>query len=158
MAHRRRKQRAPTHLCPRCNERHVKIIAKRRVFAETMASCGNATTAAKEARYAHSCAKETAYKLMQRVEVKCYIASIIDARTSKLNLDGDWILRRLKRIAEDEATPEKKKIEKTGDRIKALELLGKNQKLFTDVTRIEGDLDIRQALDRGRKRAKQGGS
>ena len=39
------------------------------------------------------------------------------------------------------------------DRIRALELLGKHLRLFTDVVRHEDDINIRECLARGRRRA-----
>ena len=39
------------------------------------------------------------------------------------------------------------------DKVRSFELLGKNQRLFTDVLRHEGDVNIRERIARGRRRA-----
>lgn len=43
------------------------------------------------------------------------------------------------------------------DRIRAWELLGRHLKLFTEVHRLEGDLDVRASIAEGRRRSRKGG-
>jgi hypothetical protein len=43
------------------------------------------------------------------------------------------------------------------DKVRCFELLGRHLKLFTEVHRLEGDLDVRSMIAEGRKRTKRGG-
>jgi len=168
--------------CSRCDQEHTPISAQRRRFAELYATHFDTSRAIAEAGYSRPNARKTGYILLQRLDVKCELRWILSKTTADLELKASDVLGGLLRIAQfdpadifnDDGTLrplsqvpkhirqaiaglkfKDGRLEelKLPDKVRAHELLGKNQRLFTDVFRHEGDIDIRARIARGRRRA-----
>lgn len=101
---------------------------KMQTFADEYVKSGNATESYQKAYgCAYTTAKNKGHKMLQRDAVKRYIERQ-QARISDENvLNAQQVLESLTTIAMNED-------EVTGSRLKALELIGKHHKLFTDRT------------------------
>ena len=103
----------------------LRLEPKQRLFAIKYASGQNATEAAKEAGYAKGSAHITGYRLKNLPKVKRYIDLLI-AKGDKDNLITiDWIIKRLVDIVNNDKA-------NTSDKLRALELLGKNKGAWND--------------------------
>ncbi len=110
----------------------------------------NGTQAATRAGYSSDTAQEQASRLLSNVMVASRVHELIQARTERLQVDADWVLRQLVTVAERCSAPQKKmqmtmagfvqvKDPATGEGVfefdaiganKALELIGKHVGLF----------------------------
>ncbi len=109
----------------------------------------NATQAAIRAGYSAKTANEQAARLLAKVSIKKYIDERRAAQTKRTEIEADWILERLKELAErcmqHEPVMERRDGEmvETGEYMfdssganRALELLGKHKKLWTDKVEV----------------------
>ncbi|UBH16391.1 terminase small subunit [Macrococcus armenti] len=142
------------------------LNVRQQKFAEAYAKTGNATRSAIEAGYKQSRAEVTGSELVRNSKVSAYIEGLRDEMMDDAILTGKEVLYYLSRVATgvemEEAVFVTKKAEyitnpntdrkqlvynehseiiqyppKTSDRNKALELLGKHHKLFTDKNEVE---------------------
>lgn len=104
------------------------IDDRRLMFAIEYMQDRNGTQAAIRAGYAKSSAHQVSKKLLECPNIRDYIQKETEKRSEKLHLDADYVLKSLKDIAE-----KAKHREQWSAALKALELLGKHLKLFTDV-------------------------
>lgn len=168
--------------CSRCNERHPPINAQRRRFAELYAATFDAARATEEAKYRSRKLAHAGFKLLARADVQCELKHILSKTTEQLALQASDVLNGLMRIAlfdpadilNDNGTIKPLseipqvvrraiagmkwkdgKLEelKLPDKVRSFELLGKNKRLFTEVFRHEGDINITERIARGRRRA-----
>jgi len=109
----------------------------------------NGAEAARKAGYSSKTARTQASKLLTRLDVQEYLAKFLQKQEERVEIDADWVLSKLKTIAErcmqEEAVTSKG--EATGEfkfdaagANKALELIGRNKKMFTD--KIEQDTTL----------------
>lgn len=102
----------------------------------------NATQAAIRSGYS----KQTAYKIgvenLSKPQIKNEIDKRLKEKSIQNNINADMVLNEIRAIAFNQSN-------KTNDRLKALELLGKYLKLFTDKveTKIETNEPIRVMFD-----------
>ena len=105
----------------------------------------NGTRAAIAAGYAKSHAHVQASQLLKKTKVKERITDLQNVTADKLEITAEWVLGELKRLA--------CKAELDRDRIRALDLLGKHLKLFTDRVQLEGLEGLAEQIAEARKRA-----
>lgn len=90
----------------------------------------NATAAAIRAGYKESTAAQQGHNLLQKPELKKAIQEAKDARSKRTLIDGDYVVLKLKEIADMDAADYKDSRLRFGNKIKALELLGRYLGLF----------------------------
>lgn len=147
-----------------------KLNLKQQKFAEEYIKSGNATKSAIKAGYSEKTAATNSTKLLKNTNVAKYIEAIRDEMMDDSILTGREVLYHLSQIAtakvterdflvnkkaeyiENENNPDKmqlvynehvvmvEKPPKISDRNKALELLGKHHKLFTDVQDVNAQI------------------
>lgn len=88
------------------------------------------TNAVRATEYKTDNPNKIGMQLMQHPLVAKEIKEIQDARRERMELTADYVLHKLISVVEETA--------KDGDRIRALELLGKNLGLFKERTEISG--------------------
>lgn len=114
--------------------REKKLNDKQLLFIEIYVSTLDAQRSYMEAyEVGIETAKTNAYKLLAKPEIK----EIVDLRIQEKleSFTEDDILLELISIARDHD-------QKTGDRLRAIELLGKTRAMFVDKVKTEGSLDI----------------
>lgn len=121
------------------------LTTKQRLFVEAYLANPNATEAALKAGYS----KKTAYSQGQRLLKNVEIAARLEKRLDEAAMSADEVLKELALIAkcdwQEFVEVRRDKFGdvidaslKLGDKIKALELIGKHHKLFTDKQEITG--------------------
>ena len=112
----------------------MKLTPKQELFIQYYMISLNATESAIKAGYKEKTAFVIGYENLK----KPYIAKEIETRLAKRATDNgitaDYVLQGIKAIADREGIRE-------GDQLKALELLGKHLKLFTE--KIEVDANVK---------------
>jgi len=118
-----------------------KLTPKQQRFVDEYLVDLNATQAAIRAGYSAKTAGSIGQRLLTKIEIQAELAAAMAAREERTEITADYVLRRLKEEAE-----------LTGEgsshsaRIKALELLGKHQGMFTDRLKLDGSLDVNLGL------------
>lgn len=116
------------------------LTAKQRRFVQEYIIDSNGTQAALRAGYARRTARSTASTLLTKPNVKQYLALLQADLEAKSKLSAEQILERITSIADNPK-------ERTENRLRALELLGKNKAMWTDKV-IERHDTSRDKLDR----------
>ena len=139
------------------------LNAKQQLFVASYLMHKNATKAAIDAGYSEKTARTIGPRLLQNVAIKEAVQEKVQTLTEKLGIGPEYILNSLKNVAErcQQAVPvlewdaESKSMRETGEwkfdapgASKALELLGKYQKLWTDKVEISEDPSIAAAISR----------
>lgn len=152
------------------------MTPKQERFVEEYLSDLNATQAAIRAGYSEKTAYEIGHQNLKKVEVQAALQTAFAARSERVQIDQDWVLRRLaaiasidvrklfaadgtlrpihelpeevagaissveivKRRAGDEDGPEYLHRVRSWDKVKALELLGKHLRMFSDRVEVAG--------------------
>lgn len=145
------------------------LNARQQLFVAHYLIHKNATEAAKAAGYSEKSAQGHGSRLLSNAMIKEAVGEKIQTLTEKLGIGPDYILGRLKETAERclqkqpvmEYDPISKEMVATGEwkfehagANKALELLGKYQKLFTDNIEFADKSDIGSKLARFKKHGK----
>lgn len=128
-----------------------KLSKKEEKFVIEYVRTGNATQSAINAGYSERSARQTACRML----TKDYILKAIDELVKEMNsekiADAEEVMMLLTEIARGETTEENVVVDKSGnvsivetrvkekERVKALELLGKRYKLYTD--KVEASVD-----------------
>lgn len=99
----------------------------------------NQSVALREAGFTGARADIAASKLMARPEVRAAVDWRMEQIVQEAGIEAVHILRELALIAFDRAHK---------DRLKALELLGKNLKMFTDKIEVQGKLTLEALVER----------
>ena len=128
-----------------------KLTDKQRLFIKEYQIDHNATQAAIRAGYSEDTAQQQGSRLLLNVVIKEAIESDTQTVLEKLGLSHEWVLKSLKSNAErcmQAEQPEvngvpvgEYKFEVTGAN-KAIELIGKHMKMFTDKVEHNGGLEI----------------
>ena len=139
-----------------------KLTPKQEMFIREYLIDLNATQAAKRAGYSERTAKSIGQRLLTNVDISRAIQEANAKRVNKLELSAEWVLQNLKNVAErcQQAEPvmafdyEEKRMLPTGEykfdsqgANKALELIGKHLKLFTDNINLSGDVVVIKGVD-----------
>ncbi len=111
---------------------------KQRVFIHEYLVDRNGKQAAIRAGYAPKNAEITASKLLRLTKVRKAVDAVIEKRTKKIDITAEKVLQEIASIAMD--TVKEGGFVSTGDKLKALDQLGKHLKLFTDKVEIGGSL------------------
>lgn len=125
-----------------------KLTPKQKLFVEEYLCDLNASAAAKRAGYSEKRAGEIGYQLLQKTTIQAAIDEAQKQRAARTEITQDWVLTRLKEVAERcmqheevldrEGNPTGEyRFEHTGAN-KALELIGKHLAMFTDKKEITG--------------------
>lgn len=109
------------------------LKANREAFCQAYTIHWNATRAAKESGYSEKTAAEQGYELLQNTSVKDRIAQITGHALSEIGVSRERVLSALANVAFSESEEYK-----PSDKLKALELLGKYLKLFTERHELSG--------------------
>lgn len=128
-----------------------KLSKKEEKFVIEYVRTGNATQSAINAGYSERSARQTACRML----TKDYILKAIDELVKEINsekiADAEEVMMLLTEIARGQTTEENVVVDKAGnvsivetrvkekERVKALELLGKRYKLYTD--KVEASVD-----------------
>lgn len=124
---------------------YSELTLKQQKFIDYYIQFGNATKAAVEAGYskktAHAIATENIRKLSPMIKER--MQTLSNARIAS----AEEVLERLTRIARGEEKDAFGLDTNNQDKIKALELLGKNYQLYTDRLKQDTNLDINVTLD-----------
>lgn len=124
---------------------YSELTLKQQKFIDYYIQFGNATKAAIEAGYsktsAHTIATENMRNLAPMIKERMQMLS--NARIAS----AEEVLERLTRIARGEEKDAFGLDTNNQDKIKALELLGKNYQLYTDRLKQDTNLDINVTLD-----------
>ena len=133
-----------------------KLSKKEEKFVIEYVRTGNATQSAINAGYSERSARQTACRML----TKDYILKAIDELVKEMNsekiADAEEVMMLLTEIARGQTTEENVVVDKAGnvsivetrvkekERVKALELLGKRYKLYTDKVEasVEGQVQV----------------
>lgn len=110
----------------------MKLTAKQQAFIKEYLIDLNSTQAAIRAGYSVNTAAEIGFENLRKPHIKQSIDEAMNKRSEKLEISAEYVLTKLKGITDSEE-------EKTSDRLKGLELLGKHLKLFTDKVEHSGE-------------------
>ncbi len=86
----------------------------------------NATAAAKRAGYSERRASELGYQLLRKTTVQAAIQRAIQDRSQRTGVTQDYVIEKLKTIADKQASDAPDSDLKYSSQIKAIELLGKH--------------------------------
>ena len=133
----------------KCDE----LTGKERLFCEGYVIHYNGAKAVRDAEYVAAQPSEKAYRLLRKPKVERYIRHLERERSRQMDMKADDIYAMLKMIASEPH-------EKTTDRIKCLELMGRTHKMFIDKLDInanhkhsnESEEDIKKRLDKLKKK------
>lgn len=101
----------------------------------------NATQAALRVGYSAKTAYSTGQRLLKNVEVQAAIQQGIQERQQRIQIDQDYVIERLRAIAEMDASDAADSELKYSGKLKALELLGKHLGMFEDRLRVNARID-----------------
>lgn len=129
---------------------------QKRFVEEYLIDC-NATQAAIRAGYSQKRASELGYQLLQKTTVQQTIQKAMDERAKRTEITADYVLQGLKTVA-DRCMKGEPIIDREGNETgewrfdsgganRALELLGKHLKLFTDKVEHSGTVTFEQMLE-----------
>jgi len=125
------------------------LSAKYKKFALAYAANPNGVDAAKEAGFKGTPASRavTAYRLLRNADVRAVISAVDSEVLERLTLTRDERLEALSEIAADMD-------QKTRDRLKAFELLGKSLGDFTERLEVKGELTLEALVLSSMKKGK----
>jgi phage terminase small subunit len=140
----------------------VKLTDKQEAFIREYMVDLNATQAAIRAGYSEKTATEQGSRLLTNVKVLARIEELKNKRAEKLEVDAEWVLKRLMQISDRCMTAEPvlafnyetKELEETGEykfdstgANKSTELIGKHLGMFKDKVEHSGNLVIFKGED-----------
>jgi phage terminase small subunit len=113
------------------------INPQHRRFAEEYVIDFNATHAAIRAGYSKRSAHTTGYRLLKDAEVQKMLTELIEKQAAKAGVSAERVLKEISSVAFKKISPQK-----TGEmrnKLRALELLGKNLGLFIEKHELSGE-------------------
>jgi len=108
---------------------------RREAFVRHYIETGNATKAAVLAGYSEKSAAAAGSRLLTTPEIKGAIDDALLRRAELSDITATYVLERIRAIAEDPNA-------RYADRLRALELLGKHLKLFTDKAEVDHEITV----------------
>jgi phage terminase small subunit len=111
----------------------TELSARQAAFVREYCVDSNGTQAAIRAGYSKRTAQEQASRLLSNAMVKGAVDAALSKLAAKTGADAEWVLRRLKEEAEDFSEGAS-----AASRVRAIELVGRHLKMFTDKTEHTG--------------------
>lgn len=102
----------------------------------------NATQAAIRAGYSAKNADKIGSQLLGKTRVSEAIQAEKTARSERTEITQDYVIKKLKAIADQEASDGTDSELKYSSQLKALELLGRHLGMFTDRMKVEGNVPV----------------
>ena len=96
----------------------------------------NATQAALRAGYSEQSASQQASRMLRNVKVQAAIQQAMQEQQQRVQIDQDYVIEKLREIADMEASDASDSELKYSGKLKALELLGRHLGMFDDRMRI----------------------
>lgn len=133
-----------------------KLTPKEKKFCQEYVRTGNASEAVRLAGYSEKNVRQRGSKMLAKDYILAYINELMEELKKETIADADEVLQLLTSIARGETKEENAFVDKNGnpvvietrvkekERVKALELLGKRYKLYTDKVEanVEGKVEI----------------
>lgn len=119
---------------------NIKLTARQQRFIDEYCIDQNGKQAAIRAGYKPRTAEIIASQNLRKLNVKQAIDKKLQKKAEQCDVSAEYVINSLKAIADS-------KTEKTTDRTKALELLGKYLKLFTEKVESNNDTTVRVIID-----------
>ena len=113
-------------------------------FCQEYAIDKNGTQAAIRAGHSEKSAKQIASENLTKPDISKYIEFLLAKQTKRTEVDADYIIKGLKKVADRCADDET--FEHAGAN-RAFELLGKHLGMFTDKVEVSGQLDLGNMSD-----------
>ena len=107
----------------------------------------NATAAAKRAGYSGKRASELGYQLRQKTTVQAAIQKAIQARSRRTEVTQDYVIGKLREIADKDASDAQDSDLRYSSKLRALELLGKHVGAFERKEEPQGDGEVTIVID-----------
>ncbi len=107
----------------------------------------NATAAAKRAGYSGKRASELGYQLLQKTTVQAAIQKAIQARSRRTEVTQDYVIGKLREIADKDASDAQDSDLRYSSKLRALELLGKHVGAFERKEEPQGDGEVTIVID-----------
>lgn len=136
-----------------------KLTDKQEQFCQEYLIDLNATQAAIRAGYSEKTANEQGAQNLAKLSIQARIKELQDARQQRVQIDQDYVLKTIVETVERCKQAEPVMIKEDGEWVesgeykfdatnvlKGAELLGKHLAMWTDKTKIEGDLNINTTL------------
>lgn len=127
------------------------INAKQERFCLEYTKDLNATQAAKRAGYSEKTAYSTGSEILKKPEIKARVEQLLSERSKKNMVDAQWVMDKLKYVAE--RCMDGEEFNASGAN-RAIELLGKHVgvKAFQENIAISGTVDLSERLARAKGR------
>ena len=139
-----------------CRLATKKLTPKEKKFCQEYVRTGNASEAVRLAGYSEKNVRQRGSKMLAKDYILAYINELMEELKKETIADADEVLQLLTSIARGETKEENVVVDKCGnvsivetrvkekERVKALELLGKRYKLYTDKVEanVEGKVEI----------------
>lgn len=128
-----------------------KLTPKEKKFCQEYVRTGNASEAVRLAGYSEKNVRQRGSKMLSKDYIQAYINELMEELKKETIADADEVMQLLTSIARGETKEENVVVDKAGnvsivetrvkekERVKALELLGKRYKLYTD--KVEASVD-----------------
>ena len=107
----------------------------------------NATAAVKRAGYSGKRASELGYQLLQKTTVQAAIQKAIQARSRRTAVTQDYVIGKLREIADKDASDAQDSDLRYSSKLRALELLGKHVGAFERKEEPQGDGEVTIVID-----------
>lgn len=125
----------------------ARLTDKQQRFVEEYLIDLNATKAAIRAGYSPQNADKIGSQLLGKTRVSEAIQAEKTARSERTEITQDYVLKKLKEIAEHPASDAQDSDLKYSSKIKALELLGKHVGAFNGKGNSDGDTEVQVIID-----------
>ena len=133
-----------------------KLTPKEKKFCQEYVRTGNASEAVRLAGYSEKNVRQRGSKMLSKDYIQAYINELMEELKKETIADADEVMQLLTSIARGETKEENVVVDKSGnvsivetrvkekERVKALELLGKRYKLYTDKVEasVEGQVQV----------------
>lgn len=133
-----------------------KLTPKEKKFCQEYVRTGNASEAVRLAGYSEKNVRQRGSKMLSKDYIQAYINELMEELKKETIADADEVMQLLTSIARGETKEENVVVDKAGnvsivetrvkekERVKALELLGKRYKLYTDKVEasVEGQVQV----------------
>lgn len=130
-------KKAPSRKAP-------KLTPKQKRFCEEWLIDRNGTQAAKRAGYSEHTAQQVASENLSKPLIREYLNALVIKQTDRTEITADYVLNTIRATVERCQTPFDYD---PSNVLRGSELLGKNQKLFTDKIEHSGAIDLSGASD-----------